>query len=434
MPEEDYRRHRQAQVRALRPAPTVAEVRAVESGPLAPSVVEAFVTQPSGRPLDADRLEADLVHLHGIGVHDPVDFETVPAADPAVESAAGSGAEGDVVDLEIFAPRARVGLNTVQFGLEIEDDFDGGNAFTLAARHQRLAVNPFGAEWRSEVRVGDVTGAVTELYQPLDPGLRWFVAPRAIFGRQDVPVFADGEPLAVVRVTSWGGAVDLGRNLGSWGELRAGFERLRGEADVAIGPQVPLGDRLQIATWNATLRVDTLDSPTWPARGALGRVRWSLATRALGGETEGETLAVELDWAFPAGRFRLVPGVRLGFDLEPSTGTGGGFELGGLFRLSGYAPLEKIGAEAALGRLVVYRRLDRRVLNLVPAGWYAGVSIEAGEVFESGASIDGSDLLWGGALFLGADTPFGPMLVGYGYSEPDRDRIYLSFGRFLFRN
>lgn len=37
-----------------------------------------------------------------------------------------------------------------------------------------------------------------------------------------------------------------------------------------------------------------------------------------------------------------------------------------------------------------------------------------------------------GALFMGADTPLGPFLVGFGYTQPSERRVFLSFGRSFF--
>lgn len=419
VPEETFARYLARQRRPPRTPPAIRDVEILDAGPLRPETVRAFVESAASpeRPLDEDRLEQGLVRLHGIGVHDPVSYDTV--RDPG----------GDTATLRIRAPRRRIGLTTLQFGLEIEDDFEGGNAYTLAARHQRLAVNPRGAEWRNELRIGDTTGVSSEFYQPIDRRLRYFIAPTVGFVREDAPLVVDGQPLALVRFTSWGGGIEVGRALGTWGELRLGLRRTEGDVEIAIGPPDLPGRDVAVAAWQARLRFDTLDAPVWPSRGALGTLAWSREVEDLGGETRGERLDAEIDWALSIGRTRFVPGIDVSVDLDDGPAQGIGAELGGLFRLSGYAPLELLGAESALGRLIVYTRLNRSPLRLIPAGWYAGVSLEAGNVFAPGASIDAEDLLYGGAAFLGANTPLGAMLVGYGVTEPGRERFYLSFGR-----
>ena len=59
--------------------------------------------------------------------------------------------------------------------------------------------------------------------------------------------------------------------------------------------------------------------------------------------------------------------------------------------------------------------------------FYAGASLEAGNVYAHDESITGTSLLTGWSLFVGADTPLGPFFFGYGRSE-DRDRFYLTIG------
>jgi NTE family protein len=294
-----------------------------------------------------------------------------------------------------------------------------------------LGIGRLDAEWRNDARVGDRTGIRSEFYQPLDARLRYFVAPSLTFVREDSPVFVDGSTVALLRVTVWGGQVDIGRNLGSWGQFRVGFLRAVGDPEIAIGSPVTGLESSHIARWIASLRYDTLDSPTWPTKGGLGDVAWTKNVASLGGDTRGQDLEAVLNWTASIGRTRFVPGMELGLDLGESDPGDVAFNLGGLFRLSGYGPLELIGAESALGRLVAYQQLNKKTL-LVPAGWYAGLSLESGNVFQGDESIDVSEFLFGAAAFIGLDTPLGPLIFGYGYTEPDRSRFYLTFGRSFF--
>jgi len=78
--------------------------------------------------------------------------------------------------------RRRSGLHVMQFGLDIEDDFRGGNAYDLAARYQILALDRRGAEWRNDLFIGNRAGVASGFYQPLDRRLRYFVVPRLYLG------------------------------------------------------------------------------------------------------------------------------------------------------------------------------------------------------------------------------------------------------------
>lgn len=414
----EYDAFLRAQRRSDRIPPVIQEVEIAESGPVNPGIVGGFITQPLGEALDSDRLERDLVHLQGLGYHDPIDYE--------LEETPGG------TTLRIIAPRRRIGLNTLQFGLNVEDDFRGGNEFTLAARHQLLALNRRGAEWRNDLSIGEKVGLSSELYQPFDRRLRYFVAPFVQYRKESILLNVDQDALAEIRAGEVSGGVDIGRNLGSWGQLRLGILRGVVSGRLTVGPPIDVPADVDVTRRRAILRYDVFDVPSWPTRGGRGAVEWSKTDDLFGGETLTELARVKGDWAFSLGRTHFMPGLDAAFNLEGEGQVGEGFLLGGLFRLSGYGPDELVGAEGALARLIVYRQLDRQTLVFVPKGWYVGVSLEAGNVFQASESIDTGAFLYGGALFLGADTPLGPLLVGVGYSEPSQRRIYLSFGRSFF--
>ena len=59
---------------------------------------------------------------------------------------------------------------------------------------------------------------------------------------------------------------------------------------------------------------------------------------------------------------------------------------------------------------------------------YAGASIEYGGVFQDRHDIRLDDMLLGGSLFLGADSFFGPLYLGYGVTEGGNHSVYLLIG------
>ncbi|MFO7639810.1 MAG: patatin, partial [Candidatus Competibacteraceae bacterium] len=74
--------------------------------------------------------------------------------------------------------------------------------------------------------------------------------------------------------------------------------------------------------------------------------------------------------------------------------------------------------------LVGYRRYE----PLPFLSWFVGASLEYGGVWE-----DTSDLFSDGfaarSLFLGADTPMGPLYLGYGQAEGGNNSLFFFLGR-----
>jgi outer membrane translocation and assembly module TamA len=103
--------------------------------------------------------------------------------------------------------------------------------------------------------------------------------------------------------------------------------------------------------------------------------------------------------------------------------------LGGFGRLSGLGTNELVGEDLVFASLGYQHRLVRLDLAGIRVRLYAGASIEAGNVYRDGASITWDTLRQGGSIYLGAETPIGPMFLGYGRADGDRDRFYLQIGQ-----
>ena len=109
--------------------------------------------------------------------------------------------------------------------------------------------------------------------------------------------------------------------------------------------------------------------------------------------------------------------------------TGGPVTLGGFLELSGLPRDALAGTQFGLARAVVYRRVSRGGTGLFEYPAYLGFSVEAGNVWQTRDDVDASDLELGGSLFLGADSPFGPIYLAAGLSEHGEQAFYLLLGK-----
>jgi NTE family protein len=60
---------------------------------------------------------------------------------------------------------------------------------------------------------------------------------------------------------------------------------------------------------------------------------------------------------------------------------------------------------------------------------YCGVLGEAGQTWQHEETPALSDLIPGFTAYLGAETPLGPMYMGYGYAEGGHQSLYVFLGR-----
>ena len=105
------------------------------------------------------------------------------------------------------------------------------------------------------------------------------------------------------------------------------------------------------------------------------------------------------------------------------------FSLGGFLRLSGLAPDQRMGPHMAFGSLVGYRRVANPRFLMLSLPVYVGGSIEAGNTFERVEAMRARNLIVAGSVFVGIDTPLGPLYIGYGMAEGGHDSGYLRLGQ-----
>ena len=76
-----------------------------------------------------------------------------------------------------------------------------------------------------------------------------------------------------------------------------------------------------------------------------------------------------------------------------------------------------------------YRQIGRRGSGVFDFPTYAGISLEAGNVWQDRDDADLGDLRKNGSLFLGVDTLLGPVYLGAGFEDGGRRAFYLFLGR-----
>ncbi len=122
-------------------------------------------------------------------------------------------------------------------------------------------------------------------------------------------------------------------------------------------------------------------------------------------------------------QFALKAGGRLGSSELPAYDQ---FQWGGFLQQSGYATGALYGQQLTFGRLVyTYRILNQTLLQ----GLYGGVSAELGRMRQPLVPTNSTELLKSSALFLGADTPIGPVYLGFGWAADGNKSAYLYLGR-----
>jgi NTE family protein len=411
--DEAWAEHITRQRRRPREPMTIDRVRVENTAPVGDAIVRHALSLKPEETYEPEFLLADLMQLHSLRYFGIIGYRI-------------EGDDGDR-ELVITTPPRPSGRGSVQAGFGFSDDFSGNIGYTLSARHQLLAVNRRGGEWQNVLQLGTVALFESRFYQPLDSGMHWFVEPSVRLRRELADLWVDGRPVVEYEIEDVAAGFSAGRVLGRWGELRATAFTGEVKGSPRIGdPSFP-SDEERRGGFNLGFTVDTVDQVAFPRRGVEAHAYYERSSETLGAENDTDLASARVGYSMSFGNNTLTPYLEYGENFASTLDYLNLFKLGGLGRLSGLGDNELLGEKLALARLLYYYRLT----NFRAAGFrvqlYAGASLEAGNVYAREESITGSSLLTAWSLFVGADTPLGPVFLGFGRSE-DRDRFYLSIG------
>lgn len=388
-------------------------IEVVNDSVLSDKVVSELISLKAGDTLNVDKLERDLARIYGLKYFERVDYDVVE--------------KGGRTGLIVFAKAKAWNADSFRFGLTLEDDFDGESNYNLAASFTKTGLNSLGGEWRTDVRIGDDPLIFTEFYQPLRSDLRPFIRSRIQLERSDVNLFEDGTRVAEYRVRDVALSFDAGWQFSSYGVLDVEVVRAWGDAKLSIGPTGVEDQSFNRGELVTRFIYDQIDDISWPKDGEYLSLKWLSSLKELGADENYDTIsyAGNITRTFDRNTFFLRS--EGGLTVSAKSPVYDLFQLGGLNRLAGFTRNELSGQNYVYGSVGGYRRLTERTMLGMPV--YAGATLEAGNVWENRGDISANDLIFGGSVFVGADTIAGPVYLAYGHAEQGRDSVYLFLGR-----
>ncbi|MDP5064112.1 MAG: patatin-like phospholipase family protein [Haliea sp.] len=370
------------------------------------------LNQTIGEPLDLETLEQDIARIYGLELFQSVSFDLVE--------------QDDKTGLLIDARARSWGPNYLQFGVELTNDMRGNSSYNLGASYLRTSINSLGAEVRLLTQVGEAPVLGLEWHQPLDTLSQYFVAARVNYSANNVTSFGDsGAVLAEYRVNDALAEVAFGREFNEYGEARAGYRYRTGEAKLKTGSIDPGSFDYDGGQLFARVSVDRLDNYTFPNEGWAALLEYNVAREDVGSDTSFDQLKIQ------ANRFATFgDGHVLGLSALLNVTQNGDasiqdqYRLGGFLNLSGYVEDSLVNQQAGMVSAMYYRRFR----SIPFMSWYIGGSLEHGGVWRERDDLF-NDGITAASLFLGADTPIGPVYLGYGHAEQGLNTLFFYFGR-----
>ncbi|MFK7608640.1 MULTISPECIES: patatin-like phospholipase family protein [unclassified Pseudomonas] len=394
--------------------PVITQVKIENDSKIDDAVIRYYIRQPVGEPLDLGRLQRDMGTLYGLDYFDQVQYRVVH--------------KGKERTLVISARAKRSGTDFLRLGLNLSDDMRGDSAFNLGASYRVNGINRLGAEWLTRVQIGDKQELYSEFYQPLDVGSRYFVAPYINAQSQNVESILDNDPIAEYRLERYGFGLNLGRQIGNSGEIRVGIGEAWGKADVRIGDHDLPSTSFNEGFYDIKYSFDSLDNVYFPHSGYDIGLSVRQFDPALGSDDRYRQWEFHLDKALSYGPDTWILGGRYGRTLDKAEVVTSSFLLGGARQLSGFRQDAISGQNISLMRAVYYRRLSPRSYLPFDFPLYAGASLERGRAWNNDNDFD-SGYINAASIFIGFDTPLGPLNFSYGFNDDDQKALYLNLGQ-----
>ncbi|MCE1162770.1 MAG: patatin-like phospholipase family protein [Thiomonas sp.] len=394
-----------------------APLAGVEVRGLAPGVnqtLRAQLQQKSGEPLQFDKVRDDVDRLFGTGDFSRVDYRLV------------SGRRGQV--LEYRLQDKPWGPNYLRFGLGLYTDLRNQSRFSLQLSQRRPWLNSLGGEWRNDLQIGWRNRWMSELYQPVNRSGWLFVAPYLDLDTRPVDVYSGNDPVLRYRLTTERAGLDLGVPLGDYGELRAGWSRANIYGSYLLG--VPLAGQsavLREGGMRLLLIADRLDHAYFPRKGWRGRGEVFFARTALGSDANYDRIDLSGQDVVSFGRHTLEVAARAA-SFRDRTGLNLDYlSLGGFDALGGYREGQLIGNYLVYGRIGY--RYELVTPGLFGGAAYLGLAYERGNTWAQRSQVSLSDLRSSTSVYLGTDTPLGPVYFGLGKAPGQKVNFYLTLGR-----
>ena len=394
--------------------PVITAIKIENDSKIGDSVIRYYIRQPVGEPLDLGRLQRDMGTLYGLDYFDQVQYRVVH--------------KGQERTLVISARGKRSGTDYLRLGLNLSDDMRGDSAFNIGASYRINGINQLGAEWLTRVQLGDKQELYSEFYQPLDAGSRYFVAPYINARSQNVEAILDNDPIAEYRLERYGLGLNFGRQIGNSGEIRVGVGEAWGEANVRIGDQDLPSTSFNEGFYDIKYSFDSLDNVYFPHSGEDIALSVRQFEPGLGSDERYRQWEFKLDKALSSGPDTWILGGRYGRTLDTANVVTSSFLLGGARQLSGFREDAISGQNISLMRAVYYRRLTPRSYLPFDFPLYAGASLERGRAWNNDNEFD-SGYINAASIFIGFDTPLGPLNFSYGFNDDDQKALYLNLGQ-----
>ena len=241
------------------------------------------------------------------------------------------------------------------------------------------------------------------------------------------PLYFDGVRLAEYRINQTNLGIEAGVNLGTAGQAVVSWMQRRSSAYRDTGSPVLPDDHSRVSGISAGIHLDQFDDLYFPTRGYHTEATWFDARRTSESDHGYGKVEAAYAHALSLGRFTLIATLSGGRFSHGASGISDLFSLGGVQRLSVFAPGEILAEEYGMGALRAEYRIKRRV-PLFGLTSILGATFERARVKNALTEPNLRGTIDSYGVYVATSTTFGPLYLGYSSTKERRGRWYLFLG------
>lgn len=413
---QDYERWRAQRLARLQPLPRLGHIHVQADASLSEESLRSRMDSSPGEKLDPVVLGRDLARLYGLRQYERIDIALTPT-----DQQGCADLQLKLLDLPTSPWHWRLGMSGE---LNAGEDVN----FVLGAALRYAPDDSWGSEWRGNAEVGNRFLFQVERRQALEPSGTWFLEPAVSWSRRPLRVELGGDESAQFNVEDLELGLDLAWEPDENWQWRAGLSWTRSIATVEIGDP-GLGSESETAGGvNLGAAYDSLDDTAFPRDGSLLNAAAFFPVSGWG-EADDKLVTAAFQRVERVAGGSMIFGAELDTVLESGGSVQNFYPLGGFLRLSGLGSDSISGPTAVLARTVYLRQLGSATAQRKAFTWYAGASIESGNVFARMEDVRLDELRLSSSMFLGLDTLVGPFYAGLGLTEGGSTSLFLVLGR-----
>ena len=400
-----------AYVRGQHDSPSIDEIQIAEMKVVNPAAVERHLRAKPGDKANDAQLNQDMLQAYGDGWYESVDYSLLRERDRNI--------------LRVTPVEKSWGPDYLRFGVNVESNFKQDSTYALRAAYDKTWLNSLGGELLIIGQIGNKSELGVDYYQPLEAQQRYFMETSLSYSTNNIGVYQNNKKLADYSKDRGMASVGAGVNVGLLGQLHVGWRQTWMETDLSTGVPTqafPEKNKASFGGMYAALDFDQMDRLYFPTSG------WSSRLGYFNTSSEGYSkLVAELRGAYSfndyvVNSYLSYQGALNGILPAYNAGT-----LGGFMNLSGYAQNQLVGDDIRYGNIRFEKIIGRMPMGL-RGDMRLGLGLEAGKVGTPYTETELTGWVKSAALYVGGETPLGPVYFGYGRSDKGASSLYLFLG------